>query len=61
MRVVGASEMAAAEVLEGLVSLVAKSLVVADISGEDVHYRLLETTRSYALEKLHASGPCSPK
>jgi predicted ATPase len=35
-------------------SLVVKSLVVADVRGESPHYRLLETTRVYALEKLRA-------
>ena len=34
----------------------AKSLVVADIRGDRSHYRLLDTTRAYALEKLHGSG-----
>ncbi|MBP8295832.1 MAG: helix-turn-helix transcriptional regulator [Burkholderiales bacterium] len=38
-------------VLDGLSALVDKSLVVAD-AGEPVRYRLLETTRAYALEKL---------
>ena len=37
-------------------SLVVKSLVVADVRGESPHYRLLETTRAYALEKLRGSG-----
>jgi len=36
--------------------LVAKSLVLADIRGESPHYRLLDTTRAYALEKLRAAG-----
>jgi len=33
-------------------SLVGKSLVSADIGGAIVHYRLLETTRTYGREKL---------
>jgi predicted ATPase len=37
-------------------SLVVKSLVVADVRGESPHYRLLETTRAYALEKLRGGG-----
>jgi predicted ATPase len=37
-------------------SLVVKSLVVADLRGESPHYRLLETTRVYALEKLRDRG-----
>lgn len=39
-----------------LARLVAKSLVLADIRGDSPHYRLLDTTRAYALEKLHAGG-----
>jgi predicted ATPase/DNA-binding winged helix-turn-helix (wHTH) protein len=45
-----------AEVADRVGSLVAKSLITADISGETVHYRLLDTTRGYAIEKLIASG-----
>jgi len=40
------------EIVEGLSSLVAKSLVVADTRAAKARYRLLETTRAYALEKL---------
>ncbi len=40
------------EVVDGLASLVAKSLVAADTSAAKARYRLLETTRAYALEKL---------
>jgi predicted ATPase len=40
------------DVFEAVDSLVAKSLIAADISREAVYYRLLETTRSYMLEKL---------
>jgi predicted ATPase/DNA-binding winged helix-turn-helix (wHTH) protein len=45
-----------ADVTDHLANLVAKSLVVADIRGDLPYYRLLETTRAYALEKLRASG-----
>nr|WP_283818774.1 winged helix-turn-helix domain-containing protein [Bradyrhizobium diazoefficiens] len=44
------------DVINGIESLVAKSLVVADASGAIVRYRLLDTTRSYALQKLNESG-----
>jgi predicted ATPase/DNA-binding winged helix-turn-helix (wHTH) protein len=35
-----------------LANLVAKSLIIADLQGESAQYRLLDTTRVYALEKL---------
>jgi predicted ATPase/DNA-binding winged helix-turn-helix (wHTH) protein len=43
-------------VLESLSDLVAKSLLVADVSGHAVSYRLLETTRAYAHTKLSEAG-----
>ncbi len=42
--------------LDQLTLLVDKSLVVADDSGGRTRYRLLETVRQYALEKLGESG-----
>ena len=45
-----------ADVVEGLANLVAKSLVSADVSGPTVQYRLLETTRAYAMQKLIEAG-----
>jgi predicted ATPase/DNA-binding winged helix-turn-helix (wHTH) protein len=55
--VVAASlELAPAEVVDGLSNLVAKSLVAAEVDGAVARYRLLETTRDYALEKLAESG-----
>ncbi|HXW51756.1 MAG TPA: adenylate/guanylate cyclase domain-containing protein [Candidatus Acidoferrales bacterium] len=44
------------EVLDLLGSLTDKSLVVADTTGEQERYHLLESTRAYALEKLAAAG-----
>ncbi|MBR0859940.1 ATP-binding protein [Bradyrhizobium liaoningense] len=44
------------DVTDQLVNLVAKSLVLADIRGDNPSYRLLDTTRAYALEKLRARG-----
>jgi predicted ATPase/DNA-binding winged helix-turn-helix (wHTH) protein len=41
---------------EGIANLVAKSLVTVDLSGETPKYRLLDTTRVYALEKLRKHG-----
>lgn len=58
--VAASGEIAAPDVVVSLASLVAKSLVVADIDGATVTYRLHETTRAYALEKLIESGEYDP-
>ena len=39
-----------------LANLVAKSLITADVGGTIVRYRLLDTTRAYAIEKLAERG-----
>jgi len=44
------------QVLDHLTMLVDKSLVVAESGGTRMRYRLLETVRAYALEKLGASS-----
>jgi predicted ATPase/DNA-binding winged helix-turn-helix (wHTH) protein len=44
-----------ADVLNGILSLGAKSLLSADVSDDEVTYRLLETTRAYARERLFSS------
>jgi predicted ATPase len=44
------------EVAHSLASLVAKSLVAADVADGTPRYRLLETMRAYATEKLAESG-----
>ncbi len=44
------------DILDLLSSLTDKSLVVADTTGEQERYHLLESTRAYALEKLAAAG-----
>jgi predicted ATPase/DNA-binding winged helix-turn-helix (wHTH) protein len=44
------------DVVENLANLVAKSLVSADVGGAVVQYRLLDTTRTYAMRKLTESG-----
>ena len=54
--VAGAGEVERYQVLDQLTLLVDKSLVVADESGGRTRYRLLETVRQYALEKLGESG-----
>jgi predicted ATPase/class 3 adenylate cyclase len=42
--------------LDNITSLVDRSLVVAEESRGHTRYRLLETVRQYAIEKLHDSG-----
>ncbi|HET6234656.1 MAG TPA: hypothetical protein VFE41_06775, partial [Acetobacteraceae bacterium] len=49
-------EIAAPTVVERLASLVAKSLVSTEGDGAVARYRLLDTTRAYATEKLDESG-----
>jgi predicted ATPase/DNA-binding CsgD family transcriptional regulator/Tfp pilus assembly protein PilF len=44
------------QVVDLMTGLVAKSLVVADTSGAQARYRLLETIRHYAADKLTTSG-----
>jgi predicted ATPase len=44
------------DVMENVATLVAKSLVLADFSDATARYRLMTTTRTYAFEKLTASG-----
>jgi predicted ATPase/DNA-binding winged helix-turn-helix (wHTH) protein len=51
-----AMDSASFEAIEPLADLVAKSLIVADVSGTRPRFRLLETTRAFAIEKLDASG-----
>ncbi len=43
------------KVFGAITQLVAKSLLNVEVGDEDVFYRLLDTTRSYALEKLDQS------
>ena len=54
--VCGDGEVARYQVLDELTLLVDKSLVVAEHAGDTTRYRLLETVRQYALEKLGDSG-----
>jgi predicted ATPase/DNA-binding winged helix-turn-helix (wHTH) protein len=49
-------ESAGPHIVDCAANLVAKSLVAADFDGATAWYRLLETTRAYALEKLAQSG-----
>src|SRR5262245_9772884 len=45
-----------ADVVDSVASLVGKSLLSTDVSGARMRYRLLETTRAYAREKLVESA-----
>ena len=54
--VCGGEETAEAELLNLLSSLVDKSLVVVDLESSEPRYRLLESFRHYAREKLASSG-----
>jgi predicted ATPase len=49
-------EIAPSDVVDCVANLVTKSLVTADVGDAAEHYRLLEMTRTYALEKLAESG-----
>jgi len=50
--VAGGADLDEFDILELLGSLVDKSLVLAETAGEAQRYRLLESTRAYALERL---------
>jgi predicted ATPase/DNA-binding winged helix-turn-helix (wHTH) protein len=50
--VAGRAEVSEAEIADGVANLVAKSMVTPDITGSPGYFRLLETTRVYALSKL---------
>jgi hypothetical protein len=54
--VAASAEIAADEVVLHLANLVTKSLIAADVGGAAPCYRLLGTTRAYALEKLFDSA-----
>jgi predicted ATPase len=54
--VVESPELAASEVIEGISNLFVKSLVVTEVESANARYRLLDSTRAYALEKLLESG-----
>ncbi len=44
------------EAMDRLIELVTKSLVVADVNGATPRFRLLDTIRAYAIEKLDECG-----
>jgi predicted ATPase/DNA-binding winged helix-turn-helix (wHTH) protein len=49
-------EIAPWQVIEGISMLVSKSLVAAEAREASMRFRLLDTTRAYALEKLEQTG-----
>jgi predicted ATPase/DNA-binding winged helix-turn-helix (wHTH) protein len=53
--VIADDEVHAADVLDVLTNLAAKSLLLAHVAGEQIFYRLFDTSRAYALEKLEDS------
>ncbi|MBD5655024.1 MAG: hypothetical protein IAI50_07550, partial [Candidatus Eremiobacteraeota bacterium] len=53
---VAAGEVDESGVFDALASLVDKSLVLAEAAGDALRYRLLESTRLYACEKLAIAG-----
>ena len=55
-RVGACTNVNADEVLDVLTELVARSMVIVDRDGSSARYRLLETLRQYAWEKLTESG-----
>jgi predicted ATPase/DNA-binding winged helix-turn-helix (wHTH) protein len=57
--VIADDEVHAADVLDVLANLAAKSLLAVHPAGEQVLYRLLDTSRAYALEKLEDSHESS--
>jgi predicted ATPase/DNA-binding winged helix-turn-helix (wHTH) protein len=48
------------DAIDRLADLVAKSLVVVDVSGAGPRFRLLDTTRAFAIAKLDESGAREP-
>jgi predicted ATPase/DNA-binding winged helix-turn-helix (wHTH) protein len=54
--IAGGGEVAAPEAVCFLANLVTKSLVTVEVGSVITHYRLHETTRAYAIEKLAQSG-----
>jgi predicted ATPase len=54
--VVANPEVMPSEIVDGLANLVVKSLVAAEVGSPVARYRLLDTTRAYALDRLGESG-----
>ena len=52
----GSADGGSLDIADSIASLVSKSLVAADVSGGEVHFRLLEIARAYAMTKLVEAG-----
>ncbi|KVA56836.1 transcriptional regulator [Burkholderia cepacia] len=57
--IVGATRLADADLLDTIAGLVSKSLVSLESAHGAPRYRLLTTTRSYALQQLENNGECA--
>ena len=53
---VAGTDGSSSDIANSLADLAAKSLIAADVGAGDVQFRLLETTRAYALAKLEETG-----
>jgi predicted ATPase/DNA-binding winged helix-turn-helix (wHTH) protein len=58
--VASSQEINSSEVVDCLSSLIAKSLIAVEIDRTIARYRLLDTTRAYAREKLDQAGELNP-
>jgi predicted ATPase/DNA-binding winged helix-turn-helix (wHTH) protein len=58
--VAAAGEVTGSTFFDAISNLAAKSLIMTDVTGEQILFRLLDTTRVYALEKLKACGEHPP-
>jgi predicted ATPase len=58
--VAAGADIDASDFVDCIANLVMKSLVSADVGGETPSYRLLDTTRAYALEKLSEAAHHAP-
>ena len=58
--VAASGEITPSHVIDCVVNLVAKSLLTVDLRGPIAHYRLLDTTRAYARQKLTERGELEP-
>jgi predicted ATPase/DNA-binding winged helix-turn-helix (wHTH) protein len=54
--VAGGAGLKTSQIIDGVANLVGKSLISADVSGAVTQYRLPDTTRAYARQKLAESG-----